>query len=116
MTHILASKVWVSLLVSGGARAHLSYLPGPASGSEMTPATGFASEAQDCTELGLRTHNLGSNVAQGLQFGVAGLPFLLRGPGDNNRIQPHTGLIPNSYEEILDRKGDRNRGASGAVS
>ena len=40
MTHFLASKIWVSLF-SGGARAYLSYLLGPAFGSEMTPAAGF---------------------------------------------------------------------------
>lgn len=42
--------------------------------------------------------------------------FLLRGPSNNNRIQAHSGLILNSYEEILGRKGVRKRGASGAVS
>lgn len=42
--------------------------------------------------------------------------FLLRGPSNNNRIQAYSGLILNSYEEILGRKEVRKRGASGAVS
>lgn len=55
-------------------------------------------------------------MVQDLQSGAAGLSFLLRGPSNNNRIQAHSGLVPNSYEEILDRKGVGKRGASGAVS
>lgn len=41
--------------------------------------------------------------------------YLLRGPSDN-RIWEDSGLVPKSYEEILDRKGARNIGASGPVS
>lgn len=66
--------------------------------------------------LSCRNHDLGCNVVQDLQFGAAGFSFLLRGPGDNNGIQAHSRLIPNSYEEILDRKGIINIGASGTVS
>lgn len=37
-------------------------------------------------------------------------------PSDNNRIWKDSGLVPKSYEEILDKKGVRNIGASGTVS
>lgn len=54
-------------------------------------------------------------MVQDLQFRAAEFFFLLRGPSDNKRIQEHSGWIPKSCEEILDRKGVRDIGASGTV-
>lgn len=112
MTNILPSKIWISLLVSGEVGPGAVYLisqgwhPGP----KKTPGCWFGFQG-----TGL-PGSWGCNVVQDLQFGAAEFSFLPRGPNSNNRVQAHSGLVPNSYEETLGRKGVRKIGASRAVS
>lgn len=111
MTNILPTKIWVSLLVTGGVGLGPIYRisQGRHSGPKNTPGCWVWLPSTGLPE------SWGCSMAQDLQFGAAGFSFLPRGPS-SNRVWAHSGLVPNSYKEILDRKGVRKRGAFGAVS